>query len=178
VLSEPASVGTLLELCNCAVDLLRRLSAQPSTGQALVPAGPTGEKPLDVGDSITAARHTLETAALYAVTQLALWTAKPDLDEHMHGDVDADDGEALDKSTSDRLGLSAWKPGSSPEARKSSMSTSDRLRRGMTGEIATDFMSMLKKARPLLLKLDDGKKNVDLVGVLAEFLQQHVSSSE
>jgi nuclear pore complex protein Nup188 len=173
-------------LCNCALDVLRRLSALPTTGQALTPAGPKGEKPLDVGDSIVAARRTLEVASLYAVTQLALWTAKPDLDEHVAGDVDVDDGDSADRSfaavstspESHRLGLSiSWKPGTSPEARKVSISAAERLRRGMTGEIASDLLSMLNKARPLLQKLDEGKKGVDLVRVLAEFLQQHVSSS-
>jgi nuclear pore complex protein Nup188 len=186
VLSEPASTGTLLELCNCALDVLRRLSAQPAAGQAITVAGPRGEKPLDVEESVVAARRTLETAALFAVTQLALWAAKPDADEPLTNDMDADEMDAAERSFTAsssperRLTLSSSRITSAPEPRKSSVSANERLRMGMTNEIAADLLSLLNKARPVLQKLDEGAKDgksVDLFRVLAFFLQEHVATS-
>lgn len=172
VLGEPASLGTLLELCNCALDVLRRLSALPAAGQALTPAGPRGEKALDVRESIGAARRTLEAGALYAVAQLAMWVARPELEPSAGAppaemDMDEYDGPA-------ELG-----GGSGGGARKAAASLADRLRRGMTGEMAADLLAMLNKARPVLAKAQElmGEKDeADFARVLATFVQEHVAA--
>ncbi|KAI0751168.1 nucleoporin subcomplex protein binding to Pom34-domain-containing protein [Daedaleopsis nitida] len=78
VLGEPASLGTLLELGNCSLDILRLLVDRPPT-QALTPATST-EKALDVRDTVAVTRKNLEAALLYAVTQLAMWLSKPEFE--------------------------------------------------------------------------------------------------
>ena len=176
VLGEPASLGTLLELCNCALDVLRRLSALPAAGQALTPAGPRGEKALDVRESIGAARRTLEAGALYAVAQLAMWVARPELEPGAGGppaemDTDEYDGPA------ELGGGGGGGGGGSGGARKAAASLADRLRRGMTGEMAADLLAMLNKARPVLAKAQElmGEKDEsDFARVLATFVQEHV----
>jgi nuclear pore complex protein Nup188 len=187
VLSEPASTGTLLELCNTSLDLLRRLSAQPA-GQALVPAGPRGETPLAVADSAAACRSALEASAMYAATQLALWAAKPaDGERDDPGDMDADESEAdrsLNLSTTSapdaRRSMLAAVPYGSPERTRggalqaSAPAAADRLRRGMTGELATDLLRVLAAARPVLQKHDPRGDSVEITKVLTDFVQDHV----
>ncbi|KAI0638631.1 hypothetical protein C8Q77DRAFT_1154251 [Trametes polyzona] len=172
VLGEPASLGTLLELGNCSLDLLRLLVDRPPT-QALTPATAT-ERALDVRDTVAAARRTLEAALLYAVTQLATWLSKPEFD------APADEPEGDDMLVEASPG-----PGSGPgadakerrAARKASMTLAERLRRGMTGEMAADLQGLLGKARPVIAKSATvlGEKDVDLTQVLAHFVQERIS---
>ncbi|KAM6496434.1 hypothetical protein JOM56_009140 [Amanita muscaria] len=55
----------------------------------------------------------------------------------------------------------------------------ERVRRGMTGEIAADLQTLITKAKPILEKADvmsgvqDGR-SVDLMDVLGKFLQERV----
>jgi nuclear pore complex protein Nup188 len=166
-------MGTLLELINGTLDVLRRLTGQPAPLQAITPVGVRGEKPLDVKDSIIATRRTLETAALYSAAQLALWVARPDT-----GDEGGVSGEVeMDEPSSD-ISL-----GPSHDARKAptSFSLAERLRRGMTGEIASDLISALNKARPILTKADSmvgDKVDGELMVLLAGFIKERVAASE
>jgi nuclear pore complex protein Nup188 len=56
----------------------------------------------------------------------------------------------------------------------------ERLRRGMTGDMASDLQALLNKAKPLIAKCDQvigGKGGVDVMGVLSVFLQERVVGS-
>ncbi|KAI0774700.1 hypothetical protein BD413DRAFT_611715 [Trametes elegans] len=175
VLGEPASLGTLLELGNCSLDLLRLLVDRPPT-QALT-AATASEKALDVRDTVAAARRTLEAALLYAVTQLALWLSKPEFDGPA-GDADAD--EMLVEDAPGAGGGASVNADALKErraARKASMTLAERLRRGMTGEMAADLHGLLAKARPVIAKSAAvlGEKDVDLTQVLAYFVQERIS---
>jgi nuclear pore complex protein Nup188 len=91
-------MGTLLELINCTLEILRRLTAQPAPLQAITPPGMRGEKPLNVRDSIFATRRTLEAMALYSVSQLALWIACPDTGEEGGAGVDMEPDDLAESS--------------------------------------------------------------------------------
>ncbi|KAI0371460.1 hypothetical protein BV20DRAFT_965197 [Pilatotrama ljubarskyi] len=170
VLGEPASLGTLLELGNCSLDILRLLVDRPPT-QALTPATST-EKALDVRDTVAVTRRNLEAALLYGVTQLAMWLSKPEFDTPAH---EADSDEMLVEGGPQ--GESAVSLKERRAARKASMTLAERLRRGMTGEMAADLQGLLGKAKPVIAKSTVvlGEKDVDLTQVLSHFVQERIS---
>lgn len=154
-------MGTLLELGNCTLDVLRDLVNRPA-GQSLTNApGST----LDVRQGVLTARRNLEGVLVYAVTQLVMWLSKPEFDVAA---PDADADESMDVQRTD----------TSKERRppRPSMSLAERLRRGMTGEMAADLQSLLNKSKPIITKSDTviGKENVDLTQVLSNFLQERI----
>ncbi|KAI0940233.1 hypothetical protein AcV5_001397 [Taiwanofungus camphoratus] len=165
VLGETASLGTLLELGNCSLDFLRHLVDRPP-GQAITPGSMT-EKTLDVQESVVAIRWNLEATLLYAATQLAMWLSKPGFD-HNSNEMDTDDplNEASESMRDRRTAR-----------RQSSMTLAERLRRGMTGEMAADLQSLLSKAGPIIAKSGTvlGSGDVDLTQVLSHFVQERIS---
>lgn len=167
VLGEPASLGTLLELGNCSLDILRLLVDRPPT-QALTPAT-SGEKALDVRDTVAVTRRNLEAALLYAVTQLAMWLSKPEFDAPSN-EPDGDD-MMVEGQPQDAASLKERR------ALKASMTMAERLRRGMKGEMAADLQALLNKAKPVIAKSATvlGEKDVDLTQVLSFFVQERVS---
>ncbi|KAJ7665077.1 nucleoporin subcomplex protein binding to Pom34-domain-containing protein [Mycena polygramma] len=165
VLGEPASMGTLLELGNCTLDVLRDLVNRPA-GQSLADVGSLpGTYSLDVRQGVSTARRNLEALLVYAVTQLAMWLSKPDFDVNSSNDMETED-----------------QPDSGREERRApraSLSLADRLRRGVTGEMAADLQSLLNKSKPVMAKSDAvlGSPGVDLTQVLTNFLQDRIISS-
>ncbi|KAI0782601.1 hypothetical protein C8Q75DRAFT_811686 [Abortiporus biennis] len=168
VLGEPASIGTLLELGNCSLDVLRRLVDRPAT-QAITPDN-NAEKPLDVRESVGAARSNLEGVLFYAVTQLALWLAKPDLGTS--NDMEMDDNVPLENRGQDN-------GGDRNRAKSSSMTMAERLRRGMSGEMASDIQALLVKSKPVIAKSATvlGTKTIDLTPILSRFVQEKILAS-
>ena len=169
-------MGTLLELGNCTLDVLRDLVNRPA-GQSILPieAMPTrsSDPELDVRQGVLTARRSLETVLTYAVTQLAMWLLKPDFESStIHGSesMTADWG-ADDEKTDGKEHRSHARP---------STSLAERVRRGMTGEIAADLQALITKAKPIIEKSDSsldpsGKaKGVNLTDVLGRFLQERV----
>ncbi|KAH0840298.1 hypothetical protein J3R83DRAFT_1307 [Lanmaoa asiatica] len=150
VLGEPASLGTLLELANCTLDVLRSLVSRPA-GQAIVPFTSVKDVPLSA-------------LLVYAVTQLAMWLSQPDFDA-------ATEAEAEEHNHSHNAQLDASK-GRAPRA------LAERLRRGMTGEMTADLQALLTRAKPVLAKSEevlgksDGRK--DLTQVLSRFLTERI----
>ena len=128
--------------------------------------------PLDVQETVRSVRRHLEAVLLYAVTQLAMWLAKPEFDASS-GDMDEDMSMRAETP-----------PGPASEAhalkarRRSSMPLAERLRRGMTGEMAADLLGLLNKAKPLVAKSTEvlGEGNVDLTPILVRFVQERISS--
>ncbi|KAJ7492060.1 nucleoporin subcomplex protein binding to Pom34-domain-containing protein [Mycena latifolia] len=157
VLGEPASMGTLLELGNCTLDVLRDLSL------ADVGSLP-GTYPLDVRQGVSTARRNLEALLIYAVTQLAMWLSKPDFDVNSSNDMDTEDQPDVGRDER--------------RAPRASLSLTDRLRRGVTGEMASDLQSLLNKSKPIIAKSDAvlGYPGVDLTQVLSNFLQDRIIS--
>jgi len=160
VLGEPTSLGTLLELANCTLDVLRSLISRPA-GQAIVPSTSIKDVPLAVNQAMLTARRTLEALLIYAVTQLAMWLSKPDFDPA------ATEAEAEEHNPQ----LDASK-GRAPRA------LAERLRRGMTGEMTADLQALLTRARPVLAKSEEvlGKSEggKDLTQVLSRFLAERI----
>ncbi|KAK2459938.1 hypothetical protein APHAL10511_008023 [Amanita phalloides] len=172
---EPASMGTLLELGNCTIDVLRDLVNRPA-GQSIVPVGTvpprSSDTGLDVRQGVLTARRNLETMLTYAVTQLAMWLLKPDFEPI----VSSGESMALDGGVEDeRIEGKEHRLHARPSA-----SLAERVRRGMTGEIAADLQALITKAKPIIEKSDgaldpSGKvKSVDLTDVLAKFLQERM----
>ncbi|KAJ7919323.1 nucleoporin subcomplex protein binding to Pom34-domain-containing protein [Mycena leptocephala] len=164
VLGEPASMGTLLELGNCTLDVLRDLVNRPA-GQSLADVGSLpGTYSLDVRQGVSTARRNLEALLIYAVTQLAMWLSKPDFDVNSNNDMDMED--QADGGREER------------RAPRASVSLADRLRRGVTGEMAADLQSLLNKSKPVMAKSDAvlGSSGVDLTQVLLNFLQDRIIS--
>ncbi|KAG5352065.1 hypothetical protein C0989_003990 [Termitomyces sp. Mn162] len=170
ILSEPASIGTLQELGMSTLDLLREL-VNRSAGQSLTASISTHES-LDVRQAVLTARKNLEGVLTYAVTQLVIILSQqpdnvppPAAEEEESMSVDA---QRLDASKAER------------RASRSSITLGERLRRGMTGEMASDLQSLLNKAKPILAKSNDiiGKSSVDLTQILSNFLLKSTSSED
>ncbi|KAG7099843.1 hypothetical protein E1B28_001650 [Marasmius oreades] len=164
VLGETASIGTLLELGNASLDMLRNLS-NLSAGQSIISVNKAGIQ-LNVKQGVTVTRRNLEVVLTYTVTQLAMWLSKPDVDVTA-SDMDTDE-PILDLQKAevpkDRRGP------------RTSLSLGDRIRRGMTGEMAADVQSLLNKAKPVVVKSDTilGSGWVDITSILLTFLQERV----
>lgn len=173
MLGEPASLGTLLELGNSSLDILRDFTNRPA-GQALTPTTPTQNSPLDVRQGVITARRNLESVLVYAVTQLAMWLSKPEFEPIGQDAGDSEDPQAMDMQRSEGKDRRAV-VGSAP--RSSSISLAERLRRGMTGEMASDLQSLLNKAKPIVAKCSTviGKDSVDVTSILATFLQDRIN---
>ncbi|KAG2343590.1 hypothetical protein BDR05DRAFT_933045 [Suillus weaverae] len=159
---EPASLGTLLELTNCTLDVLRHLVDRPA-GQAIAPPASLKETPLDVQEGVLTARKTLEALLVYAATQLAMWLSKPEFDA---AEMDSEDHvpQTIDMRES---------------SKRPSRALTDRIRRGMPGEMATDLEKLLKQAKPILQQSVGDKRNVkgDLTQVLLRFMSEWVMTT-
>lgn len=175
-MGEPASLGTLFELGNCTLDILRLLIDRPP-GQTITPAAAkatTGyEKPLDVREAVSATKQTLETTLMYAVTQMVMWLSKPEFDTKSGGvggtDMDADEPLPEQKSL-ESLGGKERRG-----QRRTTVSMADRLRRGMTGEMATDLQTLLEKTKPVMEKAQKlVGDDVEIMAVLSYFLKEHI----
>ncbi|KAG5653361.1 hypothetical protein H0H81_000862 [Sphagnurus paluster] len=169
VLSEPASMGTLLELGNCTLDLLRELVNKPA-GQSLTVSTSALAGPLDVRAGVRTARRNLEGVLVYAVTQLVMWLSKPEFDAPQP----AEEEEASLSMSVDVQRADAQKE--HRRTRTAALTLGERLRRGMTGEMAADLQSLLSKAKPVIAKSDTvlGKESVDLTQILSNFLHERV----
>ena len=159
--------------------------------------------PLGVKEGATIARRNLEEILLYSVTQLAMWLSKPDTESNVLGaPMDAEDSEgqtsmqgpgsglatsmAMDISRHDGLttkdlkrsitgaAMSAAGPRSSI-----SVSMTERMRRGMTGEIVSDLHALLMRSKAVIAASDQviGKPSVDLTQILLSFLHERIGSS-
>ncbi|KAF5333235.1 hypothetical protein D9611_002829 [Ephemerocybe angulata] len=188
VLGEPASLGTLLELGNCSLDIIKDFVNRPA-GQALTPVTANATRStssLDVRQGLITARRNLESVCVYAVTQLAMWLSKPEFDV---GSGQEDGDEAMDEggpggqgggSTVGTVALGSLSKDRRPGAQRSSTSISmaERLRRGMTGDMASDLLSLLNKAKPLIAKSDgvigEKTKPVDVTQALIVFVQERI----
>jgi len=117
------------------------------------------------------ARRNLEEILLYCVTQLAMWLSKPDFDS---APLDTeDDSQAMDSST--RLDGTKDR-----RQARTSMTMAERLRRGMTGEMAGDLQSLLAKSKPIIASSDaviGRKESVDLTQILLNFLHERIGST-
>ncbi|TFK46960.1 hypothetical protein OE88DRAFT_1706649, partial [Heliocybe sulcata] len=165
VVDERASLGTLLELGNCTLDVLRILAAHPP-GQALappssLPSGPT--KPLDVQDAREACRRTLEAVLVFGAAQLALWCARPEVGgaTEMEGVEEAVEEREEGKELRRSGGL-----GASVNGRRERAGVG---RRGLVGEVVGEVQGLMGKARGVLK--DEG---VEVVPLLERFLNERV----
>ena len=180
-MGEPASIGTLLELGNCAYDTLRFLVHAPT------PSAGSKDKDLSVVSDVGKARRTLETALVYAATQLMMWLSKHDC-ENAHGaEMDADEAPQNEgygqgfggyKADTSSATLSAKDLDRDRRLKRRSITLADRLRRGMTGEMTMDLQALIARARPVVSKSQDllGKDSVDLTPILANFVDERVNS--
>ncbi len=133
----------------------------------------SGDPGLDVRQGVLTARRNLETVLTYAVTQLAMWLLKPDFESStIHGSESMTvDGGADDEKMDGKEHRSHA---------RASTSLAERVRRGMTGEIAADLQALITKAKPIIEKSDSsldpsGKaKGVNLTDVLGRFLQERI----
>jgi len=160
-------LGTLIELGNCTLDVLRDLAGRPA-GQAIAPmsVSETPEMPLDVKEGIWTARHNLEAVLVYATTQLVMGLSKAEVDP-MGGEMETDDQH----SESQRVETIKER-----KSRRPSQTLTERLRRGVTGEMAVDLLSLLNKAKPVIAKTKSslGPADVDLTQVLSNFLHERI----
>lgn len=179
-MGEPASLGTLFELGNCTLDILRLLIDRPP-GQAITPMAAkatTGyEKPLDVREAVSATKQTLETVLTYALTQMAMWLSKPEFDAKSGGFGGAD--MDTDEPPQEQKGLESLSGKERRGQRRATVSMADRLRRGMTGEMATDLQTLLEKTKPVIEKGQKlvGGDDVDIMDILSHFLKEHILAS-
>lgn len=165
MLGEPVSLGTLLELGNHSLDVLRHLVDRPATQTVAVALSKNAEQPPDVRESVAATRRNLEVVVFYAATQLAMWLMRTESEIPSH-EMDADESVAeLQLSEKERRA-----------ARRRSVTMGERLRRGMTGEMAMDLQSLLTKATPVIGKSDTllVKKGVDVTAILSNFLGERI----
>lgn len=180
-MGEPASIGTLLELGNCAYETLRFVVNQAPTG-----AG-SGSEHMGISDA-RKSRQVLETALVYTTTQLMMWLCKHD-GEHLHtGDMDTDEvpqteGYGQGLGGGNRADTGATAPSQKDldrdrRLKRRSMTLADRLRRGMTGEMTMDLQALMTRAKPVVLKSQEflGKEVVDILPILVNFVEERVNS--
>ncbi|PPQ92766.1 hypothetical protein CVT25_003875 [Psilocybe cyanescens] len=169
VLGEPASLGTLLELGNRSLDLLRTLVQRPPGQGVTDPSVLSGSytTALGVKQGVILIRQNLEEILLYSVTQLAMWLSKPGFDASP-ADADMDEAQGMDVSRLDG--------GKDRRPARSSITMAERLRRGMTGEMAGDLQSLLTKSKPILVASDTiiGGPSTDLTQILLNFLHERI----
>lgn len=138
-------------------------------GQAIVPATSLKDVSLDVRQATFTVRRNLEALLVYAVTQLAMWLSKPDFDP-AGTDMETDEHSAQ--------ALEVRESTSKGRAPRPSLTLAERLRRGMTGEMATDLQALLARSKPVLAKSDEvlGKSETtgDFTLVLSKFLNERV----
>ncbi|KAI0068511.1 hypothetical protein BV25DRAFT_1817355 [Artomyces pyxidatus] len=159
VLGEPASMGTLLELASGALDVLGHLASRPA-GQAITTPSPS-DRALDVRAAVITARRTLETVLFYAATQLGTWLARPAL---LDSGTAAGDAEMDAEESRGAL-------------RRDSAALTERMRRGLTGEMASELKATLEKARGVLERcreVEGPGAGVDVTKVLIGFLNERV----
>ena len=171
-------MGTLIELASGTLDTLSHLIARP-VGQALTMTSPTrpSERPLDVGAAILATRRTVEAVLFYATTQLGAWVTAPELPDSGAG---AEPDTTEDAMGGDSTLISHSEQRRSSSRRESTVMT-ERMRRGLTGEISSELKAVLEKARTLLAKSQqtagENQNATDITNVLLGFLNQRVIGS-
>jgi nuclear pore complex protein Nup188 len=174
-------MGTLIELASSTLDTLGHLISRPA-GQALTMTSPTrpSETPLDVKTAIQATRRTVESVLFYATTQLAAWVTTPELLDVGAGGADPEGPEetaTMGGGDSVSVGVGH---GERRTARRESTVMTERMRRGLTGEISSELKVVLEKARTVLAKSQpssEKQSTVDIAGVLLAFLNQRVICS-
>jgi nuclear pore complex protein Nup188 len=184
-------MGTLIELASSTLDTLGHLISRPA-GQALTMTSPTrpSERPLDVGIAIQATRRTVETVLFYATTQLAAWVTTPEL---LDAGAGAEPEATIDDVTAGVAGGDSASLSISSinhhhhhgverrASRREPTVMTERMRRGLTGEISSELKAVLEKARAVLAKSQQtgGEKQstVEIAGVLLRFLNQRVICS-
>lgn len=182
MLGEPASLGTLLELGNCTLDVLRDLVNRPpaqSITTVFVQTTPSAE-PLDVRRSVITARRNLEGILTYAVTQLVMWLSKPEFEPSTTTEAEIElDSNAMAMDATGRPDASSFKERTRGTSARTPLTMAERLRRGMTSEMASDLKELLNKTKPIFAKSVTivGKDSTDIVQVLINFLQDHISST-
>lgn len=172
-----------MELGNRTLDILRNLIQRPP-GQKIADVGSlTGTQTvaLSVKEGVVVARRNLEEVLLYAVTQLAMWLSKPDLD-HGSGPEDAEDLSMEEQGVGVGVSIGVSVTGAGLDARRGpgrGMTMAERLRRGMTGEMTGDLQTLLSKSKPVLASSDAiiGKPSVDLTQVLLNFLHERINGT-
>ena len=132
---------------------------------------------------VITARRNLEGVLLYSVTQLAMWLSKPEFDATSVGDSEAEEQRGHNHNHSV---MDVQKPDAPMGAKerhragsgRPGISMAERLRRGMTGEMAGDLQSLLNKSKPVIAKsaMVLGKEPVDVTQILLNFLQERVSA--
>jgi nuclear pore complex protein Nup188 len=165
-------MGTLIELASGTLDTLAHLVSRPA-GQVLTVTAPTrpSEQPLDVRAAILATRRTIEAVIFYATTQLGVWVMTPELLDTGAGNPDSEGTEEIGDSASIH-------PSERRASRRESTVMTERMRRGLTGEISSELKVVVEKARSLLAKSQQtaGERlnDVDITSVLLGFLNQRV----
>lgn len=98
-----------------------------------------------------------------------MWLSKPNLDSAPMDQED--DPQSMDTGRQEA--------GKDRRTQRTATTMAERLRRGMTGEMAGDLQSLLTKSKPIITASDTviGKPSVDLTPILLNFLLGHISSS-
>ena len=192
-MGEPASIGTLLELGTCSLEILQHLtSKKPASLPPISTAVPTSY-PLGFKIAlIHSTRQTLETILVYASTQLVLWLSKhdveqtgemPDAEETQSASVGpGTDGHGYGYGGRADIGLGVGTGTKERRMRRKSQSLTlaERLRRGMTGEMTMDLQTLIVKAKASVASSSGtlGKPEPsDILVVLESFLEDRMMTS-
>ncbi|KAL5529911.1 hypothetical protein ACEPAF_6168 [Sanghuangporus sanghuang] len=170
-MGEPASIGTLLELGNCAYETLHFFASRKT------PLGSTPASSLH--SEVQVYKQTLETILLYASTQLVMWLSKHNGEQS--GDMELEDvpqqsegvGYGLKADTSMTKDRERER-----RLRRKSLTLADRLRRGMTGEMTMDLQALVTKAKATVASSSEeaaSDEPGDLLEVLASFLEDRAA---
>ncbi|KAH8832742.1 hypothetical protein DL96DRAFT_1583183 [Flagelloscypha sp. PMI_526] len=173
VVGEPASQGTLVELGNVTITMLRDLSdRQPSQSLLPVSASPSFD-PLSAQDGLRTAQACLEAVLLYSVTQLVMSLTRPEAPNTALKDLTTD--ENTDDMVLENTSLST---STIVERRKPRTSLADRIRRGMPGEVTAEVQALLAKAVPVLKKCNQlrGGQSKDIAEILKRFLSERAGT--
>lgn len=173
-MGEPASIGTLLELGNCAYETLQFLTSNQTPSSSST----TSDHRLA---NLRICRQALEIVLVYASTQLVMWLSKHDGEHSGEIEVDEPQQQTDGHGFGHKAELNSTKERDRERRlRRKSLSLADRLRRGMTGEMTMDLQGLVTKAKDAIAASSDtlGKPEpVDLFQVLASFLEDRMTVS-
>lgn len=160
VVGELATMGTLLEMGNGIVEVMDHFKEK----KRAKPPPSTSLQPYESSYDLSLLTQSLESIAIFSVTQLAIWNQQREAGDISQEDVGAEWNDiGYGKDPSAFLGLMALKR--------------TALLPGIGGDVVSELLAMLSKAKSALSKASKpvGNKEKNIIDILEAFLNLRVN---